>query len=61
MLDFSDWGLSQDEALIVSLTPSPCMTFLRDIVGQALRGQIPRVGRRFEKADYQGSQPSADA
>ena len=60
-LDFSDWGLSQDEALIVSLNPNPCMTFLRDIAGQALRGQIPREGKTSEEADRQGSQPSAVA
>jgi len=61
MLDFSDWGLNQDEALIVSFNPTPCMTFLRDIAGQTLRGQIPREGKRSEEADGQGSQPSAVA
>lgn len=60
-LDFSDWGLGQDDALIVSLALGPSMTFLRGVAGQALRGQLPWAGKRSEKAGYQRSQPSADA
>lgn len=43
MLDFSDWGLSQDEGLIVSLILNPNMTVLRDIAGEAIHSQIPAI------------------